>query len=57
MSEVPEEGPDLYTKSFTLADLRAAQREGREQGIKDVLTLIEAGASVARIREGLLEGS
>lgn len=50
------EGPDLDMKSFTLRDLRQAQREGREQGIKDALTLIEAGATPDRIREGLLGG-
>jgi hypothetical protein len=50
------EGPDLDTKSFTLRDLRQAMREGREQGIKDALMLIEAGATVARVREGLLDG-
>jgi hypothetical protein len=53
-SKQVEEGPDLESKDFTLADLRWAQKEGREQGIEDALMLIDAGATTAYVREHLL---
>lgn len=52
---VPDLGPDLVAKSFSLNDLRQAQQEGRRQGIDDTLVLLEAGATVDYIREHLLE--
>jgi len=55
--ERAEEGPDLEARTFTLADLRWAQRQGIKQGVENALTLIEAGGSVAYVREHLLEGS
>jgi len=48
------EGPDLDEKSFSLRDLRWAQREGIKQGIENALTLIDAGATTAYVREHLL---
>ena len=54
MSERADEGPDLEAKSFTLADLRWAQREGTKQGIETTLLLIDAGATTAYVREHLL---
>jgi hypothetical protein len=57
MSEQAEEGPDRTTKSFTLADLEWARREGYKQGIETTLVLVEAGGSVAYIRKNLLDGS
>jgi hypothetical protein len=53
-SKQTEEGPDLEAKDFTLADLRRAQKQGRDQGIKDALTLIEAGGTPNYVREHLL---
>jgi hypothetical protein len=55
-SKQPEDGPDLEAKDFTLADLRWAQKQGREQGINDALMLIDAGATTAYVREHLIGG-
>lgn len=42
-------------KSFTQTDMAWALREGIKQGIGNALTLIEAGATAAYVREHLLE--
>ena len=49
------EGPDLETKSFTLQDLRWAQRDGYKQGAEVVLLLIDAGATTEYVRSHLFE--
>lgn len=49
------EGPDLEAKSFTLQDLRWAQREGYQQGAEAVLLLIDAGATTEYVRSNLFD--
>lgn len=48
------EGPDLEAKSFTLADLQWARREGFKHGVESALGLADAGATSDYIRTHLL---
>ncbi len=46
--------PDRTTKDFTLQDMEWARREGRQQGIRDALDIIEFGGTPQLVRERLL---